>query len=299
MRVRLAVGDDFTAFHGLALEDVELAPLRDQLLVLLGVVAGDDQAALALGLLAEADRAGLLREDRRVLGLARLEQVRHARQTAGDVAGLGGLLRDAGDDIAHRHARAVLEADTSAPGGSVYTAGISVFAKVISLPLAFTSFMVARTSLPPRCLVSSTTVEDRPVTSSTCVVTVRPSTKSWNLRKPADLGDDRVGVRIPGRHDLAALDRGAFLGADDRAVGDLVALALAAEVVDHADLARARHRHQVALLVLHGLDVVEAHDALVAHLDAARPRRLARRHHRCGRYAWSAACRARRSTARR
>ena len=31
---------------------------------------------------------------------------------------------------------------TRAPGGSVYTAGISVLAKVTSLPLAFTSFMV-------------------------------------------------------------------------------------------------------------------------------------------------------------
>ena len=57
VRVRLAVGDDFAALHGLAFEHVELAPLRNQLLVLLAVVAGDDQAALALGLLAEADRA--------------------------------------------------------------------------------------------------------------------------------------------------------------------------------------------------------------------------------------------------
>ena len=74
---------------------------------------------------------------------------------------------------------------TSAPGGSVYTAGMSVFAKVTSLPLALTSFIVGRRSLPPRCFGSSTTVLDRPVTSSTCVVTVRPSTKSWNLMKPA------------------------------------------------------------------------------------------------------------------
>jgi hypothetical protein len=50
---------------------------------------------------------------------------------------------------------------------------------------------------------------------------------------------------------------------------DLVALALAAEIVDHADFARARHRHQVALLVLDGLDAVEAQRALVADLDAA------------------------------
>src|SRR5437016_356722 len=46
-------------------------------------------------------------------------------------------------------------------------------------------------------------------------------------------------------------------------------LTSAAGVIDHADLARARHRHQVPLLVLHRLDVMEAHHALVAYLDAA------------------------------
>ena len=72
-----------------------------------------------------------------------------------------------------------------------------------------------------------------------------PSTKSWKRIEARHFGDDRVGVRIPGRDDLArdctvspSLDR------DHRAVRDLVALALAAEVVDHADLARARHGDQ-------------------------------------------------------
>jgi hypothetical protein len=39
VRVRLAVGDDLAARDLLALEDVELAPLRDQLLVLLALLA--------------------------------------------------------------------------------------------------------------------------------------------------------------------------------------------------------------------------------------------------------------------
>ncbi len=77
--------------------------------------------------------------------------------------------------------------ETSAPAGSVYTAGMSVFAKVTSLPLAFTSLMTGRRSRPaaPRCFGSSTSTEDRPVTSSTCACTVTPSTKSMNLMKPA------------------------------------------------------------------------------------------------------------------
>ena len=35
-----------------------------------------------------------------LLGLARLEQLGHPRQTAGDVLGLGGLARDLGDHLA-------------------------------------------------------------------------------------------------------------------------------------------------------------------------------------------------------
>ena len=54
------------------------------------------RAALALGVLAEAHHALVLGEDRGLARLARLEQIRHPRQTAGDVDGLG---------LAGRHAR--------------------------------------------------------------------------------------------------------------------------------------------------------------------------------------------------
>src|SRR5690606_24276367 len=106
--------DDFAALDLLAFEHVEVTPLRNQLLVLLTVFVGDDQAALALRLLAEADRTRVLGEDRRILRFARLEQIRDARQTAGDVAGLGRLLRDTRDDVADRDLRPVLEADDRA-----------------------------------------------------------------------------------------------------------------------------------------------------------------------------------------
>src|SRR6202035_112553 len=103
MRVRLAVGDDFALLHLFAFEHVEMAPLRDQLLVLVGPFVGDDQAALALGFLAETDRARALRQNRRILRLTGLEQVGDTRQTTGDVASLGRLLRDTRYDVAHGH----------------------------------------------------------------------------------------------------------------------------------------------------------------------------------------------------
>ena len=68
---------------------------------LLGLVHRlDRDAALVLVVAAEADRAGDLGDDRRVLRLASLEQFRHPRQTAGDVARLGAFGRDTGEDVA-------------------------------------------------------------------------------------------------------------------------------------------------------------------------------------------------------
>ena len=68
----------------------------------------------------------VLGEDRRVLRLAGLEQVRDARQTAGDVAGLRDLLRDARDDVADRHLGAVLQADERARRQRVHGRDVGV-----------------------------------------------------------------------------------------------------------------------------------------------------------------------------
>src|SRR6202020_344481 len=60
---------------------------------------------------------------------------------------------------------------------------------------------------------------------------------------------------------------------DGGAVRNLVALALAAELIDHAQFTGARHRDQMPLLMAHGLDVVQANRALALDLDAVGRRR--------------------------
>ena len=54
---------------------------------------------LALGFLAEADRTGVLRHDRRILRLAGLEQVGNTWQTTRDVTRLRRFLRNTCDDV--------------------------------------------------------------------------------------------------------------------------------------------------------------------------------------------------------
>src|SRR3984893_9803977 len=80
--------------------------LRNQVLALLADFRSDFDLALALGVLAEGNLSVDFRDDRELFGLARFEQLRDARQTAGDVLGLGGLARNFRDDVSRLDRRA-------------------------------------------------------------------------------------------------------------------------------------------------------------------------------------------------
>src|SRR5439155_345422 len=84
--------------------------------LLLLVCRLDDDATLVLVVLAESDGARGLRDDRGLLGPACLEQLRHPRQTAGDVAGLGALGRNARDDVAGPDMAAGIDRDDRVDG---------------------------------------------------------------------------------------------------------------------------------------------------------------------------------------
>ena len=88
--------------------------LRDQVLAGVAVLAADDDLAHAARDAAELHRAVDLGHDRRVLRLARLEQLGDARQTAGDVAGLGHLAAGLDEHLARRHRLAVAHLETRA-----------------------------------------------------------------------------------------------------------------------------------------------------------------------------------------
>ena len=85
--------------------------LGDQVLdrIQLLVLRLHDDAALVLVVLAELDEAVDFREHGGLLRLARLEQLRHARQTAGDVAGLGAFGRNTREHVAGFHLGAIFD----------------------------------------------------------------------------------------------------------------------------------------------------------------------------------------------
>ncbi len=105
---------DLALVHHLAVVRRHVLVLRDQVLVGDAVEVGDDQALLALRVLAERHGAGDFRQHAGVLRRTRLEQLRHARQAARDVARLRRLLRNAREHFADRHLLAVLHRDDRA-----------------------------------------------------------------------------------------------------------------------------------------------------------------------------------------
>ena len=113
VRRRVAVEDVFALLDGVAFLQMERLALRDQVLDRLGAffMRLDDDAALVLVVAAESDRAVDLGDDRVILGTTSFEQFGHARQTAGDVLGLGAFQRDTRQHVTRRHLLAGLDGD--------------------------------------------------------------------------------------------------------------------------------------------------------------------------------------------
>ena len=95
---------------------------------------------------------------------------------------------------------------------------------------------------------------------------VTPSMTSPNFTVPGHLGEDGHRERIPLGQEAALLDPGAFGEEQAGAVGQAVALALAAGLVLDHDLAVAVH-HDGVLVALDELDVLQANHAVVARLE--------------------------------
>ena len=114
------VGELLAFLHEIALEDDDVLGERDEMLLFgAGLVVADDDLALAADGAADLDDAVDLGDLGRVFRTARFEELGHARQTAGDVLGLGDLARGLGEELAGLHLLAFLHGDVGAGGNRV------------------------------------------------------------------------------------------------------------------------------------------------------------------------------------
>src|ERR1039458_5411608 len=101
VRVHRAFGHLLAFLHKVALENDDMPPDGDEMFLLrLRLRVFDDDATLAADARPEIHDAVNPGNFRCVLGMARLEQFRHARETAGNVLGLGRLARRLGHERA-------------------------------------------------------------------------------------------------------------------------------------------------------------------------------------------------------
>src|SRR5277367_2826260 len=249
----------------------DMFALGNQVLALLADFRSDFDLALALGVLAEGNLAVDFRDDRELLRLARFEQLRDSRQTAGDVLGLGGLARNLRDYVARLDRRAFGHVDIRADRQEV--------ARDVVRARQLRSLARRVLDRDTRAHVEILELDDNVGSSAGPFVDPLLHRLAFDdlavLNRAADFGDDRRRVRIPFGDQLARLDLVAFglaqLGAIHERVTLAFALAHAAAFV--GDLrgdnyfAMPRHHDQVAVAALDGVDAMQAHHAFVANFQ--------------------------------
>src|SRR6185437_14096205 len=263
VRIRRAVDDRLALVDHLPVVRGDVLVLRYQILVRDPVQIGDHQPLLALGVLAERDRAGHLRQRSGILRRARLEQLGNARQAPGDIPRLRRFLRNPRQHFADGDVLAVLDGDDRAQlEGDVHR-------QVGPGELHFLPLLVQQLHLRTHALGGSAGAalridDDERRQTGDFVDLLRDGDAFLDvleLHAARVLGDDRTRGRVPRSEHLARLHLFAVLDQHRRAVRHLVALALAAVVVVDQHFARACDDDQLALAVGHiAHDRGEAHD---------------------------------------
>ena len=191
VRVQRAIHQRIAGAQPLAFLHVDVNAARHRVLLLVAVVRGHVDLALALGDFAEANHAVDLADDGRLARLARLEEFDHARQTAGDVLGARALLGNLGQHVARTHFVAVLNHQVSAARQQIALVRLGVLHHEGRLAL-----FVRR-------------IGNHPAREAGHFVHLFVQRDAFlqvlELHRAADLGENRVGVRIPLGQQLAQL----------------------------------------------------------------------------------------------
>src|SRR5690554_32319 len=247
VRIGRPVDDHFALVHHLAVVHQNLFFLGNQELVADAFQVGDDQALLALGVFPERNRTRNFGQHAGILGRTGFEELGHARQTPGNVAGLLRFLRNTRQDLTHLHVLAVAHGDQGANGerdvhGVLGTGNLDLFARL---------------------------VDQLDLRAHHGLATARLGRDHHEGRKTGDLVEltgnghafldvleayaavvfrhDRAGQGIPRCQALTSLDDVAIAHRNGGTVRYLVALTLATVVVENDDLARTGNGHTLTL----------------------------------------------------
>src|ERR1035437_7786986 len=252
--VARAIHEWLAGLDPLALLNVDVDAARQRILALLAVVAGHIDLALSLRHFAVLHDAVNFRDDGRLTRLARFEQLGHARQTAGDVLGLGGFARDLGQHVAGVDLVAIVH----------HQVGVRRHEVLLGFRTQARRAFRPHNNLRLPLLVGG--IHDDELRHAGDFVHAllhgEAVDQVFEMHRAADFGQDREGVRIPFQQVLVGFNRSTVGGQHTGAVIHFIAFLFAALVVDHRYFSVAVHRDQFARLALHGLNAHVARETV-------------------------------------
>ncbi len=247
---RLAGADEVAGVHA------KVLAVGDEVLAFDAGLAADDDRPLAAAFLAEElDGAVDLGDDGGVLGLAGLEDLRDAGQTAGDVLRAGHLARRLGQQRAGGDLLSLVDLDVGLFGQVVEVEDLAagVFEHDLRVQVALVLHDEAADGAGGVLLDAHRLALDDVLVADLA----------------AHLGEDRDGVRVPFAEDAAGLDFLVLLDQQVGTGGHLVFLQLASLGVQEEDFAVAGEDDVLAGVVAHDLEAGELDDARPLGADLA------------------------------
>src|SRR5215831_19481015 len=255
---RLSRLDPVSFVHG------DVLAARNQVLLGLPVIRADDDLAHALDEAGELHRAVDFGDDGLLLGLARLEELGHPRETARDVLGLGRLARDLGDDVTLVHLGAVSHQEMGAHGQHVAAPRL---AHRLRIGRVVAARRRRRLHGHPRLELAFLILDDHASGETRDLVELLADGDAVHDVAegdgPAHLGEDGRGEGIPLHEQLAHGHLALVLDLDAGARHHRVPLLLTAALVHHHDLAVPVEHDDVVVPIHHGADIVILYDARV------------------------------------
>src|SRR4029079_2465610 len=279
VRCRVTVEQELALLDAVALLHGEMPSLGYELLDRLAavLVRHDGDAPLVLVVAAKLPRARDLGDDGVILGTPRLEQLGNPRQTAGDVARLGALHRDTGQHVAGTHLM---------PGLDRHDRVHRQEGACLAHPpqLADLALLVLDGDSRPQIHATrgSTPIDDHRVGDTGRLILPLADRHAFDQILEVDnalhRGEHRAGIGVPLGEAIAALDLGAVVHAQMRAVRQPVHGTLGAVLIGHDQDGVAAHDHEAALAVLHHVALLDLHRAVEVRLQGRLIDNLGARH---------------------
>ncbi len=257
VQVERTIDEGLAGLDVVAFLNVDVHAARDGVFLGgLAIVAFDVNLAHALGNIAVLDRAVDFADDSGVLGFAGLEEFDNARQTAGDVLGLGGFARNLRKHVTSLNLIAILDHQVGARGHEVLFADLA--GRIANQNCRLMFFIAGR---------QSNHVLRKAGHFVHLLFNRQARPQVIKLHRTGGFGQDREGERVPFSKNLPVGNVFPVLTAEARAVNHVVALLLAVLFIDDSDQSSAVHGDGGAATTLDVLEVHELYDAVVARFE--------------------------------